>query len=67
MKLLQIIDNKKKTYYFAEVTPNVVTGEMEICTDSTYKDERGLIERGYTNLGKSLEMLRQMGKLTELN
>ena len=63
----QITDHKKKTYYYAESSPVIITDTMTIAKEGYYTSERDLKDRGYTNLGKSLEMLRQMGKLTEPN
>jgi len=64
-EMKQIIDHGKKTYYFSESTPNVITNTMTTSKPGFYTPEKYLKERGYTNLGKSLEMLRQMGKVID--
>lgn len=63
----QIVDHQKKTYYYSEQSPTVITQTMTISKQGYYTSESDLKARGYTNLGKSLELLRQMGKLKEPN
>lgn len=63
---LQIIEHSNKTYQYASSAPNVITQTMEISKEGHYKPESWLIRNGYKNIGFERRLLKQMGKITEL-
>jgi len=62
--LFQFIDRNNKTYRYSDSIP-ITKNYHVISKPGFYIPEKDLKERGYTNLGKSLEMLRQMGKVID--
>ena len=66
MKTLQIIDHGKKTYYYADKSPQVLTDKMTMTKTGFHTPESSLKERGYTEIFREKEMLRQMGKMKEI-
>ena len=61
----QILDNSKKTYFYSDHIPTLINQTMTI--NKVFSSESELKKLGYSNAGQTLEMLRQMGKLTDLN
>lgn len=66
MKKLQIIDHDRKTYYYADSAPKVVTKGMTITKRGFHTSDKDLSERGYTEIHREISMLKQMGKIQEI-
>ena len=65
--MIQILDHSKKTYKYDSSVPKFINQFMEFNKEGFYKPESWLIRNGYTHIGFERRMLKQIGKLTELN